>query len=569
MKRICAMILSVLLLFSAGAVFSACDGNGADGDAVTLTVYRARANNHTVGDDDDVVEAAIEEAFYADTGIKIDLVMRMYENDQLPDIVTTDIVSSRADVDAVMHTISADLSGSAIMNYAMDSYGTTIDVESLLQQYGQNILAKIEEGDEDNKGMRAAYLPIASGDSYEYQMKIIPAVYQQDDFAIMLRKDYWEEAYSAGYTQFNPEDYDIYTNADGYKHLKISEFTQLMTEINTWDNALNGNAITYPVAGKYWDIARVVGSAFGADSFNNGMYNESVVPNYFTDEWADFVGLLYDWSSSGVWERDSAQVNDDTRTNNFLAGNHVAYMCYPTSEQLINISRRMSTADSSSSCMIIAPFADEDGTVRGYYSQPRSFEGIIIPAKSTDAQVLVQFIDWMYSDVEHYELAKYGIKGTHWVEGEDVTIGGETYKTWEYPANKAAQYNERPPYSGCWEILINLNVSNRIRGDWSPKEQAWYVYITQQAETISNELEGINMPEVPRAYTASTTAMSNYYTDNIIGNAIAGRQSNGQDPDDALREYRSTALSSYADYFTWLNARYDDAETFFASKFAE
>lgn len=111
MKRICAMILSVLLLFSAGAVFSACDGNGADGDAVTLTVYRARANNHTVGDDDDVVEAAIEEAFYADTGIKIDLVMRMYENDQLPDIVTTDIVSSRADVDAVMHTISADLSG--------------------------------------------------------------------------------------------------------------------------------------------------------------------------------------------------------------------------------------------------------------------------------------------------------------------------------------------------------------------------------------------------------------------------------------------------------------------------
>ena len=77
------------------------------------------------------------------------------------------------------------------------------------------------------------------------------------------------------------------------------------------------------------------------------------------------------------------------------------------------------------------------------------------------------------------------------------------------------------------------------------------------------------MPEVPRAYTASTTAMSNYYTDNIIGNAIAGRQSNGQDPDDALREYRSTALSSYADYFTWLNARYDDAETFFANKFAE
>lgn len=191
------------------------------------------------------------------------------------------------------------------------------------------------------------------------------------------------------------------------------------------------------------------------------MYNGSVVPNYFTDEWADFVGLLYDWSSSGVWERDSAQVNDDTRTNNFLAGNHVAYMCYPTSEQLINISRRMSTADSSSSCMIIAPLADEDGTVRGYYSQPRSFEGIIIPAKSTDAQVLVQFIDWMYSDVEHYELAKYGIKGTHWVEGEDVTIGGETYKTWEYPANKAAQYNERPPYSGLLEILINLNVSNR------------------------------------------------------------------------------------------------------------
>ncbi len=570
MKRICSVLLSLLLLVSAAAIFAACGegGGGGGGDAVTLTVYRARANNHTVGKDDGVVEQALEEAFYADTGIKVDLVMRMYENDQLPDIVTTDIISSRADVDAVMHTISSDLSGSAIMNYAMDSYGTTIDVESLLNEYGKNILANIKKDDEGNRGMRAAYLPIASGDSYEYQMKIIPAVYQSDDFAIMLRKDYWEEAFSEGYTQFDPEEYDIYTNADGYKHLKISEFTQLMREIDEWDNALNNNTITNPVAGKYWDLARVVGSTFGADSFNNGMYNDMAVPNYFTDAWAEFVGLLYEWSSTGVWEIDSAQVNDDTRTNNFLAGKHVAYICYPTSEQLINTSRRMSAADSSSSCMIIAPLADEEGTVRGYYSQPRSFEGIIIPAKSKDAQVLVQFIDWMYSDVENYELAKYGVKGTHWVEGEDVTIGGETYKTWEYPANKAAEYNETPPYSGCWEILINLNVSNRIRGDWSPKEQAWYIYITQQAETISNELEGINMPEVPRSYTASTTALSNTYTD-ILGNAIAGRQYQGADPDDALRSFRTSALAAHAEYFTWLNARYDDAEAFFATKFAE
>ena len=72
------------------------------------------------------------------------------------------------------------------------------------------------------------------------------------------------------------------------------------------------------------------------------------------------------------------------------------------------------------------------------------------------------------------KLTLYGVKGVDWVDGEDFTYGGNTYKTWRYPDDKADEYLMKPPYTGKYMLLQNINVSNRIRGHYNTVEKKWF-----------------------------------------------------------------------------------------------
>ncbi|MBQ2712124.1 MAG: hypothetical protein IJF71_01990 [Clostridia bacterium] len=556
LKRFLALALAVITVASAFALTACGDKTGKDGDVYTLEFYRTRANNMTEGTYEAEVTAALEEKFFADTGTKIKLVMNMMEAEDLEQKINVGIGNSKVKIDAFCSQLAADSSASLVYKYCSDSYGSAKNLQELVETHAPDFMRLIRDHDEDGMVERSGYFMING----EMQFKALPSVYNTNYYAMMLRKDYWREAYEAGKTALNPEDYD--TSFEGYKRLTLAQFEEVMTAIKQTEEN-----VTYPVTGFSWDIARTI----GASCFNTMLNwvvdeNGKLMPYQFSEEYGELLELCRKWASNGIWEKDSSSTTDDTRTNNFLAGKHAAYLVYPDVEQLINISNRLSAYDATSECMLIAPLKkDEQTETYGFYTQPAAFQGLCIPFDGNNTEVLLQFINWLYRDAENYELAKYGIKGEHWVEGQPytATVNGKsiTYKTWAYPTAKIAEYSKNRPYSGCWELLVNVNLSERLNDMWSPNQKRWYVYSTQECEgqSVESSVQGIMLPEVPVTINSGTYQQAVSDAAKIYGNAVAGKSYGAYATiTEAILAVKEQAFSTASEILNFYQTKYDE-----------
>lgn len=556
-KRILCLVLAALTCFALCACGNKNSGTTKNerGTAYAITIYRARATGMVNGTYDDDVKKALEDKFYEDTGINLVLNMNIYNGDDLTQKVNTGIGNSNVALDAFTSTLNCDASSSLVYKYGSDKYGSVLEVGSLLQEHGQNILKAIRQGDDDHLVERAGYINI-DGDM---KMQIIPAVYNTKSYAIMLRKDHWQKAYDAGKTALDPEDYDISQN-DEYKNLTLEEFDGVMRAVKETVEGLS-----YPVTGYSWDLCRTIGASFGADNMNWTLDDAgNIYPYQFSDEYGKLLDLCYTWAKDGIWEKDSANLTDDMRLINFLAGKNSAYIVFPEIENMINTAANLKLADANSECMLLAPFKTLNETtgeyeVTGYYEQAAAFQGLAIPYDAKNSDILIKFIDWMYSNPDNYEIAKYGIKGVHWVDGNDYKLDGKTYKTWAYPTDKYNEYMQNTPYSGCWEILRNVNVSNRINDGWTPVQKRWYVYASEKFDGVSNEKTcGIMFPEAPKSINSTTFQQHQTTVTNVYSNAIAARLVGGVMPSENLRTAREAALEGCKEYFDWYKGQYGD-----------
>ena len=570
-KKMLAMVLAASTVFS----MAACGGGKEDssyapvmdGDTYVLTIYRSRDSGMTDGDRDDEVKAAIEAKFFEDTGTKISLDVQLYTNTQIKDVVSVNFGNPNKNIDAIFHYLSED-AGSSITGYAKDP-DATVDLDPVLAQYGQNILAKIAENDTNNLAQRSGYFK--SGD--EYHRSALASFCKEGGFGILMRKDLMRDVMAE--TGLNPEDYDI-TN-DGYKSMTVSEFEKVMRAIKADDD----NDVSIPVTGAPWDLQRVVATSFGVNAMSGYGLDESgkLVPAQFTPGWSEYVDLMYQWSKDGVWEKESNNTTDDQRQTNFVAGRAAAYLAYPTAEQLINLSRKVYAADSSAELMVIAPFACEDAqgnaiyengkqVVNGNLKTNRSFYGGIVPYNSGNYEILIKYIDWMYSSVENYELCLYGVKGEDWVDGEDFVYEGQTYKTWRYPDDKADAYLLKPPYTGKYMLLQNINVSNRISGHYNTTEKKWFTSLYFEFPQFGNvEIEGIWQPAATRQYAVIASTLDGEYVDNIRSYAWAGKLSAGKTPTERLADYVAAYRTNATDYLEYVNTQYLESKAYFAEKF--
>ena len=117
--------------------------------------------------------------------------------------------------------------------------------------------------------------------------------------------------------------------------------------------------------------------------------------------------------------------------------------------------------------------------------------------------------------MENYELAYYGIKGKHWIEGEDVVIDGRTYNTWAYPAGKEAEYTAAKPYSGIYCLLESVNMSRRLYAGYTQQQKLWIDKI-RNSESYPERYatEGVLLPAIPssdRALLRADTAHGKEY----------------------------------------------------------
>ena len=576
MKIVKKLLATALAACTLGS-FAACGagaGNGdgnkpvKDGDTYVLTVYRSRDAGMTDGDRDDEVKAAIEEKFYQDTGIKISLEVQLYTNTQIKDIVSVNFGNPNKNIDAIFHYLSED-AGSAINGYAKDS-DSTINLDPVLEEYGKNILAKIAENDTDALARRSGYFK----DGDDYYRTALTSFCKEGGFGILMRKDLMRDVMDE--TGMDPEDYDI-TN-DECKSMTVSEFEKVMRAIKNDSD----NDVSIPVTGAPWDLQRVVATAYGVNAMSGyGLdENNKLVPAQFTPGWDKYVDLMYNWARDGVWEKESNNTSDDQRQANFIAGRAAAYLAYPTAEQLIELSRKAYAANSSAELMVIAPFASEDASgkaltnedgspvVNGNLKTNRSFYAGIVPYNSGNYEILIQYIDWMYSSVDNYELCLYGVKGEDWVDGDDFVYGGQTYKTWRYPDDKADAYLAKPPYTGKYMLLQNINVSNRISGHYNSTEKKWFTSLYFEFPQFGDkEIEGIWQPAATRKYATIASSLDGDYVDNIRSYAWAGKLSGDKTPKERLQEYVTQYRANAADYLTYVNEEYLAAKTYFAQKF--
>lgn len=573
LKKILAIVLAICsLLMCVGCVDS---GDGSDdptideGKTYTLTIYRSRDSGMTDGERDEAVKAAIEEKFYKETGIKIVLDVKIYTNTQITDMVDVNFNNKNKNIDGIIHYLSED-TGSAITKYAKD-VESVIDLDPVLAEYGPNILAAIRENDTNHIADRSGYFPYDG----EYYRTALTSFAKEGGFGILMRKDLMAAVQDK--TGLNPDDYDI-TNPN-YKSMTISEFEKVMRAIKED----TGNDVSIPVTGAPWDLQRTVATALGVNTMSgygldeNGKY----VPQQFTPNWSKYVDLMYNWAKDGIWESESNSVTDDQRQTWFIAGTAAAYLAYPTAEQLIALSKKFYAANTGSEeLMVIAPFASEnekgeclyeDGkqVVNGNLKTYRSFYGMIIPYRSENYPVLIKFLDWTYASAENYELCKYGVKGVDWVEGDDFVSNGVTYKTWAYPDGKAEEYLQKPPYTGKFLLLPNINISDRICAHYDTTEKLWYTELYYGFPQFGDpNTEGIWLPEVPREFSSAVTEVEGQYVDEIRSFAWVGLKNQGKTPVELLQEYHGLR-TTYADYFNWLDAQYQSAQGYFANKYAE
>ena len=555
MKKKIALILSTLI-FTAG--FASCAKSEGDSSEHIITLYRYTSLGLDEGSEDEVVERAIADKFYQDTGYKIKLDVKLFTHNELKSKVDTNWAKRTADMDGVLHYVSED-HGCATLPYATMK-NTVIPVNDLLDKYGSNIKKYMFMEDEDNVRQMSCY--VKCGDSFK--MNYLIGVPTEGQYALLVRKDYMRAV--QGVTGIDPEEYDVAN--DNYKNMSFSDFEKVLYAIR---EEYSKTEVKYPIVGAPWDVDRTLANVFGMSGYStqkdeDGRYGRpQFAPN--TGAWLD---TIQQWAHDGIWEPESTSVTDAQRRGWFVAGQAAVFAGDPTAINLINTKRLLQKQNPNAEYMLIAPLADEQGVVRGYTNN-YSPDGLVIPSKSDDAEMVIRYIDWLYSDAENYELAAHGVKGVHWVEGEDRTVGGTTYKTWVYPDGKEDEYAKNVPYQGRYNILGNIYVSNRVRGDYNTEEIMWYHNITSAFPVFhSNDLEGIHIGNPPSEFKSGYNYVDGPYVENIRSYAWAGIYYTNSET--GKSEKASETLASYLaavkatpkcmDYLNWLNDLVAEAEEF-------
>lgn len=573
------MLLAGMLLISSAAVFTGCRQNtGMKGDAYVLNIYRARDSGMVDGTRDEQVRQAIEEKFAKDTGINISLQVNVQNNEDLPDKIN--VLFGVEEIDAICHYMSED-AGSIVTKYAKEP-DSTIDLDPLLAEYGQDYLKQLQTNDPGHLSDRAGYYPITSNNNVTYKRTALSSITNEKGFGVIIRKDLMRAVMAQ--TGLNPEDYDILN--DNYKSMTVSQFEKLMIAIK---NDPNNSVGDRPIMGQPWDLGRVVAPALGV----NGMADITkdadgkFVPNQFGENYGKLINLMYRWANSDLklWENDAQTTTDSTRQSRIIAGIAAAYCAYPTAEECIKLNQRFKAANSAShpewELMMIAPFASEDENgdpivnadgkqqVNGNVKIARSFYGVTVPYNSINSDKLVMFINWMWSNKENYDLCKYGVKGVDWVEGTWTDDQGNTYDTWQYPANKKTEYATKPPYSGKYLILENVKVSNRINGAYSEDEKKWYTRAYNDFPVYGDtETEGIWLPEIPRNYASDESDITGSFVQQVRSPAWAGvKGEGGVTPDESLINYVATMRSKYGSYLDYIDAQYNRGIEYFKNKY--
>ncbi|MBQ7374329.1 MAG: hypothetical protein IJW64_07220 [Clostridia bacterium] len=549
MKRILVLFLVLILAFGAlsckkrkntestsesvSASESRPSWDAVKGDAVELKIYVDESNiygAYVAGSGENAVKEAIEKKFYEDTGNAIDLKI-MYN--------THDTFSSN--FGGVMSTGQWDaavsyLGQAGLEETVLNQPNIVMDLSNLLAEHGSNIYEAIDQ--------QAMYATT----TYEGDIIGIPSVNKSKIKGILVRKDYM---LLAGYTDNKQEA----ASSNGtLKYCQtIDDFTDMLRAMKS-----KISACTIPLIGNPYDIEFAIlagacgtaGYQYKAVNYNSDGSVKEVVPGWLSDGYQKMLNYEYLWRSEGLWEADNTIRDNVTRLNDFSNGKTGVYCVDTNILNLINVTRQVKAVNPNAQFTVLQPLdaVDAQGNAiegSGAFAEAsRTTDCLIVNSRSDNAELIVKYLDWMYSDVKNYELCAYGIEGKHWVDA------GEGFYT--YPEQYKEIYLTSRPYSGVFALLHNDEFAYRLFDSYSQEELGWIAKV-ESAKTIKNATDGMLFHNMPATEGSNFTLAESH----IYERCAVPTWNGSSDPAVTYPTESAAYRTQAGDYIVWLTRQYN------------
>lgn len=542
MKKIGVGAMALCMLFCAVGCGGDTDDNGGGGgnltwaeakqNATKITIYLDESNiygSYIKGNDEAYVKDCIEKKFYEDTGNAVNIEI-MYETHDTFGNKFGGVMSTGAWDAAVSYLGQAGLEETVL------EQDVAMDLMDLVFDHGENIMEAVDQ--------QARYATT----TLTNEMIGIPSVNKTKMKTILIRKDYMTRV---GYTEDKAE-------ADASNG--TLKYCQTIEDFDAMLRAMKAQIpeCTMPLIGNAYDIEfAILAGACGTAGYQYRSVNynadgtvKEVVPGWISEGYQEMLDYEYAWQRDGIWEADNSVKTDEQRISDYANGKAAVYCADPNVKNLINVARQVKAIDAGAEFTVLAPLdaVDEDGNAvegSGAYAEvSRTTDCLIVNKRTKNAKLIVEYLDWMYSSVDNYELCMYGVEGEHWVKSRDGF--------YTYPAGKENKFMTSPPYSGAFALLHNDELSYRLYDNYSEQELEW-IAVAENANTIKNPTDGMLFYNMTAAIATNfKLAEANIYQD------CAVKAWNGTaDPATTFPEQAAGYRLQAGDYIQWLTQQYN------------
>lgn len=508
-----------------------------DATKTKITIYVDASNiygTYIKGSDENYVKETIERKFYEDTGYAVDFNIQYCSHSTFSTQFTGVMTSGRWDA-AVSYLGQAGLDEVAL------NQDIALDLSDLIDSYGENILEAI-----DKEAMWATTL-------IDGTVIGIPSVANTKTKGILVRKDLMNQV---GYTSEAGHNDDLGATSElangKLKTLQtIDDFTDMLRRLKHQGICSN------PLVGNAYDIEftltpgalNCLGYQYKDVIYNADGSVKEVVPGWLSENYDDVLAMEYMWQREGLWEADNTVKTTEQRIADLTNNKAAVYCVDPDILSLIDVARQVKAANPDAEFEVIKPLdgVDENGdAIEGsgaFAEASRTTDCLIVNKKSQNARIIVEYFNWLYSDVENYELCAYGIEGEHWVDA------GEGY--YAYPEGKAEKYLTKPPYSGVFALLHNDEYAYRLYDGYSAEEKAW-ISIVQNSRTMKNETDGMLFYNMTATMGNNFQTAENEFYPTVALKAWDASVDPAKSYENGVTKYRNQA----GDYIGWLTEQY-------------
>lgn len=459
-KNVVALGLAALALASCGGGTPDTPASSSSGPLVRpegakIVIYTGGSSEFRwiKGSEEDRIISYIEDKYYEETGNSLDFEVSYLGEDMQTKLSSELAAGSQIDI-VVSHT-----RGGVGLDDKLKGENSHYNLYDAIFELAPNLYDAVR-GD-----------PLDSMTTSTNDTVCIPSVISPYKFGILVRKDLMEQA---GYTDDpSKTDLELVDNLDTFEKMCLGM------------NAITGNS--YAVTGAAWDLEKVLtlGAYADAGYFTSALVAEDgkelIRKGGCTSAYKDVLSLEYQWATKGIISKEANSILLTDGESNFIAGKTGVFVLDPTIQHLIKVSRMAKAQNPEAEFTVLGPLAAHKGDAKkGFMRNPSATFGAAITKKSTRVNEIMAFLNWVYQSPENYNLCRYGIEGTHWVDNGDGT--------YSFPEGKE-YYATSPAYSGILTLVENQRMSNLRYKGYSEEEIRWIDEVAGNPENyIQNDV---------------------------------------------------------------------------------